>query len=143
MWEITIQSQSTTFLLSLILGFTAFLVYETLSLIRRLTKPKTAIIYLLDILFFIILAFLFFCFFMLNTKGHIRGFVFVGAILGFIFFKCTIAQVFYSLDRPLLKICKFLKKYLKIVAKPLERFKKIVYNRASAKTTKTLKEDKN
>lgn len=129
MWEIGVNHQATTFLFSVVLGFAAGFIYDIFKIIRTIKKQKTITVVVIDILYFVIFTVVFFCFFLLRTNGEIRLFVFVGALIGFMIFRLVFSKVMGLLTAPILKICKFFKNILKILAKPLESTRKIVYNR--------------
>jgi len=129
MWEIGVNNQATTFLFSILLGIFSALFYDLLKLIRHIKKQKTITIFIIDIFYFLVLTVVFFCFFILRTNGEIRGFVLIGAFIGFSLFKLTISKLFYFILVPARKICEFFENILKIVLKPLAHLRKIVYNR--------------
>lgn len=129
MWEIGINNQATTFLLSVALGVGFSFLYYIFKIIRSIKKQKFITVFILDILYFLILTVIFFCFFILRTNGEIRLFCFSGAIIGFLLFSLTFSKVMMLLVKPIRKICKFLKNILIFVSKPLANLRKIVYNR--------------
>lgn len=128
MWEISVNNQAASFLLSMPVGIILSILYDFFYAIRAIKKPRFVAVFILDIIYFIIAAFVVFCFFLLRTNGEIRAFCLVGILLGFIFSRQTITKLFIILSKPFLKICKIFKKYLKIILKPLASFKKFVYN---------------
>lgn len=129
MWEIGINHQANTFVIFVILGFVSAFLYDIFKIIRYIKKQKFITVLILDISYFVILSVVFFCFFLLRTNGEIRAFAMVGAGLGFLLFKLTLSKVISLLNKPILKFCEFLKKFLKKLLKPLATMRKIVYNR--------------
>lgn len=129
MWEIGINNQAVTFLFSALLGFGLSFLYDLFKIIRRVARPKKIVVFILDIIYFLIITVIFFCFLMLRTNGELRIYTFVGAALGFLLFYITFSKVMLLLVRPITKICEFFKNILKFALKPLEELRKIVYNR--------------
>lgn len=129
MWEIGIGNQATTFLFSVILGLGLSFLYDIFKIIRRVKKPKAITVFILDVLYFLIITVIFFCFFLLRTNGELRGFCFVGAAIGFALFSLTFSKVLLLLVKPISKICKFFKNISNFALKPLAKLQKIVYNR--------------
>ena len=129
MWEIGINNQATTFLLSVALGIGFSFLYYIFKIIRSVKKQKFITVFILDIIYFIILTVIFFCFFILRTNGEIRLFCFVGAGIGFLFFNLTLSRVLMLTVKPIRKICNFFKNILILMSKPLAKLRKIVYNR--------------
>lgn len=97
MWEIDHAGQIYTFLASLPVGGAFSLFYEIFRLIRVKFNVKGLFLFLVDLVFFIPLAFVGFCFLLVYTSGEIRGFVWVGFILGFLAFSKTVSPLWYRL----------------------------------------------
>ncbi len=154
MWEINLKNQIFTFLLSLVLGMIVCLVYDlSCFAVRHKSKPfKTAS----DIVYFVFLAFVNFCFFLIASNGEMRLYLLVGELIGFIFCKKTLSVVFglllITLDKLIKSIKSILnrfvfgpaynfleksakitlktgKKSLKIIKKGLKKHKDIVYTK--------------
>ena len=129
MWEIGINNQATTFLLSVVLGVGFSFLYYIFKIIRSVKKQKFITVFILDIFHFLIATVIFFCFFILRTNGEIRLFCFCGAFIGFVLFSITLSKVMMLCVNPIRKICKFFKNILILMSKPLAKLRKIVYNR--------------
>ena len=128
MWEIKALDQSLTFVFSFLFGMGICVIYDVFSALRLYKfKSKTATV-ILDILFFTASAFLVFCFFMLRTYGEIRLFCIFGMLLGFIFWHSLVSRIFMLLVKKAIKIKNILKKYFKILIKPLASAVQFVYN---------------
>ena len=111
MWEIGINNQATTFLLSVVLGVGFSFLYYIFKIIRSVKKQK------------------FITVFILRTNGEIRLFCFCGAFIDFVLFSITLSKVMMLCVNPIRKICKFFKNILILMSKPLAKLRKIVYNR--------------
>ena len=123
MWEIDLNSQIQTFLLSLLIGVGFCIVFDVLNILEeKLALSKTAI-FIADILLFICFAFFEFCFFLATENGEIRGFVFIGEIIGFFLCKRTLAMVYVPLILLILKAIKWLfNKVYRISVRPVFKF---------------------
>ena len=123
MWEIDLNSQIQTFLLSLLIGVGFCIVFDVLNILEeKLALSKNAI-FIADILLFICFAFFEFCFFLATENGEIRGFVFIGEIIGFFLCKRTLAMVYVPLILLILKAIKWLfNKVYRISVQPVFKF---------------------
>ena len=128
MWEIGVENQAATFLLSLPVGFILCCFYDFFRILRKYRRLSNVVVFLLDVVYFIVAAFFVFCFLILRTNGEIRGYVLFGALLGFVFCRQTFSHLLFFLCKPIYEFYVFLKKYLKIALKPLATVKKFVYN---------------
>ena len=54
--------------------------FDFLNLTEEFFKASKIVFYISDVLFFVIVGFLNFCFFLAFTNGEVRGFVFFGEI---------------------------------------------------------------
>ncbi len=146
MGHITVAEQTVTFLLSLALGVLFCVFYDVFRCFHIKCKSWFAV-FISDILYWLVAAVAVFCFLVLRTKGQVRGYVLLGAVLGFVAGKllfgnalvhlfCWIQQllnqVFRFLCWPVQKIFAFLSKICKkiglIIKKGLKNLKKLLYN---------------
>ena len=94
MWEISLTLQIQAFLWSVCFGAVFCFAFDLLNLTeQQLSFPK-AIVFIADILFFAALGFFDFCLFLAFCNGEIRGYIFVGEIIGFYLCKKTVARVY-------------------------------------------------
>ena len=99
MWEINNSLQLLSFIRSLILGVLLCVLYDFIKS-ARLTADFSAItIFLQDIIYSCISAFVTFIFLLSVTNGEMRGYVILGILAGFIISRFTLSRLF----------CKFLK----------------------------------
>ena len=92
MWEISISDQIFTSLYSICLGVILCVCYDILRSFRRATNSGTVAIFLGDILYFTVSAFVVFIFLLARTNGEIRGYVLLCTLLGFVIFRVTISR---------------------------------------------------
>ncbi len=96
MWEIDINDQIVTLLLSLVLGVAVCVLYDIFRAIRCAVDHSAVAVFFEDILFWVLAALVNFIFLMGRTGGGLRGYVFVGEIAGFFVFRFTVSRVIVS-----------------------------------------------
>ena len=92
MWEIDIAEQTLSFFISLALGGAFCFIYDLFRAVRRAFGFKNVKVFICDVLFFVICAFITFCFLLSLTNGMVRGYFIFGIIIGFLI-------VFFSVSR--------------------------------------------
>ena len=97
MWEISLSWQIQVFLCSVFLGVIFCFAFDFLSITETKLRISKTAIYLTDILFFTALGFINFCFFLAGCNGEIRGYVFIGELIGFFLCKKTLAVIYVPL----------------------------------------------
>lgn len=102
-------------------------VYDLFRVDRVLFKRSSIFVFLQDVLFWVISAFVFFSFSVVFSNGQIRGYLLFGTALGFLIFRLTISRLIWFLVRPLKKFIKILKKkYNQLLEKLLFCIVKVV-----------------
>ena len=86
MYSFEQSEQLNLFLLSLGAGFVLGIVYDILRTIRLTISRGKIIIFIFDILYFLIFSLATFLFFLAINKGEFRSYMIFGEILGFIFY---------------------------------------------------------
>ena len=126
MWEIDLNWQIQSFLLSLIVGAGFCIVFDIINILEeKLSFSKTAV-FIADILLFISFAFFEFCFFLATENGEIRAFVFIGEAIGFFICKKTLALLYVPIILVFMKSIKWL--FFKIYSLFICPFLKIFAN---------------
>ncbi len=92
MWEIDNKIQAVSLLQSVLLGVFFCIFYDFFKAYRLAAKPKRNVVFIQDIVYFIICAPLTFCFLLSVTNGEIRGYVFISAVLGFALTRLTLSR---------------------------------------------------
>ena len=90
MYSFEQSEQLNLFLLSLGAGFVLGVVYDILRTIRLTISKGKAIIFIFDILYFLIFSLATFLFFLAVNKGEFRSYMIIGEILGFLFYYAHI-----------------------------------------------------
>lgn len=87
-----IQEQTYTFLWSLAVGWILATIFDFFRILRRKGNTKTFIVYMQDILFWIIACVIIVISAFITNDGELRGFMFVGYLLGAIFYLITLSK---------------------------------------------------
>ena len=135
MWEINLSDQATTFLLSLFLGVAFCLVFDLTRGLRLFGLNSKAAVFLTDIIYFLLVSFVNFCFFLTRESGQVRGYVFAGEIAGFFLFRLT-------LSKSVMAIIAFLYKAYAGVKSRMIKVKTKFYSKIKKKTLNLIKKVK-
>ncbi len=95
MWEISNSLQLLSFAYSVCLGVVFCLMYDVLRAFRRVASSKDFAVFVQDIGFSVIAAFLTFTFLLSVTDGEIRLFALFGIALGFVVARLTVSIIFF------------------------------------------------
>lgn len=149
MWEISNSLQLLSLFRSIIFGFIIFLIYDILRSITISFKFSDINIFITDVLYCVLLMPFVFCFLIVTTNGELRGYIFIGLIIGLLFWKYTLSRLYFPLLVKLnviiykgstwiyrgifsifsslyLYFCKFFKNCLNLFKKMLIYFKKLL-----------------
>ena len=94
MWEISLADQIKSALQSLPLGIAPALVFFTVESFHTAFKSTKIRVFISDILFFIVAAFITFCFLLISSNGEIRGYILIGEGIGFFIFKALFSKYY-------------------------------------------------
>lgn len=108
MWEIDISVQTLGLLWSFLLGMAAAILYDILRAINKVFRPNAVVVFLFDILYWVILTLSFFVFFMVFTNGQVRMFAIWGAVAGFVFSFLLLSKITLFIFSKILSVFKFL-----------------------------------
>ena len=97
MWEINLQNQITTFLLSSALGIIICIVYDVVRAYRCAARSSKLSVFLGDVFLCVVSAFVTFIFLIARTNGEVRLYVLIGELLGFVLFRGLLSRVWYKL----------------------------------------------
>ena len=97
MWEISNSSQLEGFLLSMILGAFFGVFYDIFRASRMVKQASYVVVFIQDIIYFLIISFITFLFFLSITYGQIRFYILLGILLGFLLYLFTISPLFLKL----------------------------------------------
>lgn len=152
MWEISVNDQVLTFIYSLVLGMMICTFYDILRALRKTGSRSYFSVFIGDMFFWIVSAFVTFIFLLSRTNGEIRGYVLISILLGFTLWRITLSRpLFYafvtvigflrrilgksidfinrSTDKLAVLITVFTGKIIKILKSLYEKLKKLLKNR--------------
>ena len=97
MWEISVGNQFITFLYSLCIGGIFCAVYDILRAARKAGFNSFVAVFVTDILFWVVGAFVTFIFLIARTSGEIRGYVLISELVGFGLFRATFSRLIFPI----------------------------------------------
>lgn len=109
---------------AIISGLVGGVLYDFYRVLRFHSKPKRILSYIEDLFFWIILGFIFFLFIVKLTGGILRGYIFVGVILGGLIYFFLLSKYIYYIILSIFKlILELVSEIIKILFYP---FRKVV-----------------
>lgn len=125
---VSVSSQAYIFLCTVIGGMVVGFVYDIFRVSRKIIKTKNIIVYLEDIIFWFLVSFLTFMVLFMSNSGQIRGYAFIGLVLGVIIYALLISYyVVRGLVRGIEIIEWIIIKLYKIISLPIKFIMKIFY----------------
>ena len=119
-----IQNQTYVFLCSLFVGVILAVIFDFFRILRRKGNTKNYIVYIQDIIYWIIVTFVIIMSAFITNDGELRGYMFIGYILGAIIYIVTISRyILKSVNKLLDFIEKTLNKIKEILHKIMQKFK--------------------
>lgn len=126
MYSFEQSEQLKLFLLSLGAGFILGIVYDILRTIRLTFTKGKALIFIFDILYFVIFALVTFLFFLATNKGEFRSYMIFGEILGWIFYYLSFGIAAKSFTDAFVSVVhKFFSLIYKIISAPFRLIFKV------------------
>ncbi len=113
MWEISNSGQLLAFLVSFLFGIGYALFYTVFKALRRAFRHSNFSVFLEDIIYFEVIAFITFLLFLAFSNGEIRFFILLAIFLGFIAFYFTLSDVF---SRAIAWILRLLRRFVKQIS---------------------------
>lgn len=101
---ISVANQVYTFLYSVIGGAVIAFIYDVFRIKRKAIKTKSLIIQLEDLLYWIIVSIVMFAVIYYSNEGEIRGFIFIGTVLGVILYVTLLSNIIMKVSLFILKI---------------------------------------
>lgn len=97
MWNVDNSFQLISFLIIFSLGAVLGLVYDFLRALRKVKSFNTLEVFFQDIIYFLIISPVVFCYELSLTGGEIRAFVFIALILGFLIYRFTASRIIFKI----------------------------------------------
>ena len=136
---VSINQQTIVFLSCILTGIAMGFFYDLLSGIRNGFSLGKATVFLLDSIFWLAGAIVFFSVLYYTCGGDVRWYVFVGMLLGMFFYLLTLSHIIQPIfTRFVLFVHKLLKKILHILFLPIFKILKFLVKLCSP-LTKTMK----
>lgn len=88
-----IQNQTYVFLWSVVIGAFLALIFDVFRLMRRKGKTPNYVVYIQDIFFWIIVSIIIMMSAFITNDGELRGYMFIGYILGAIVYIISISKI--------------------------------------------------
>ena len=114
-----IQNQTYVFLYSVLVGGILAIIFDFFRILRRKGNTKNYIVYVQDIIYWIIVTFIIIMSAFITNDGELRGYMFIGYILGAIIYMVTISRYILNFAN------KILNYFENLFRKILERCNKI------------------
>lgn len=119
MYSFEQSEQLKLFLLSLGAGFLLGIVYDILRTIRLTLSKGKAIIFIFDVLYFIIFGLATFLFFLATNKGEFRSYMIFGEVLGWLFYYLSFGLAAKSFTDAFVKAIHTIFKFIiKVISAP-------------------------
>jgi len=116
---VSVYGQAVVFLYSLILGAVLGMFYDVFRIIRIALKSSTASVFIQDLLYFSSSAVICFVFMMKYNFGELRGYILLGALIGFAVYYRTIGKIVYKCASIIIKfITKVIRLTVRIITYP-------------------------
>lgn len=126
--EITLFSQTTFFLLSILLGAILSLLFDGIRVANAVLKDNLKRVFFEDIFYFILSAVVTFIYILIVNMGEIRVYIIVGEIIGWVLYRFTLGNFIFKI---VLIIVNFIMKWINIIKEylvskiPKDRFEKL------------------
>lgn len=116
---IPVSSQALIFLYSVVGGAAIAFVYDVFRIKRKAVKTSNFITYIEDIIYWIIVAIIMFLVLYYGNEGEIRGYIFIGAIIGAILYALLLSWIVMKIFLTTIKILGIILKAIwKVVSYP-------------------------
>ena len=97
-----IQEEVYVFLWSIVIGIILALIFDFFRLMRRKGNTRNFVVYIQDIIYWLIVAVIIITSAFITNDGEIRGFMFIGYIIGAIFYLFIFSKFFLKIFGSLL-----------------------------------------
>ena len=123
----SVSSQAYIFLCSVIGGMVIAFIYDAFRVKRKAVKTSAVIIYVEDLIFWIIVAVIMFAVIYFSNEGEIRGYIFIGSVLGIIIYSLLFSKIIMAVFLFALRtFCRVLKFIWAVITYPIRVTLKIL-----------------
>lgn len=109
---ISVSTQAYVFLCSVIGGILIAFVYDLFRIKRKAMKTANLFVYLEDLLYWVVVAVIIFAVVYYSNEGEIRGYVFIGTVLGIILYALLLSKPIMGAALFILHILSVILKFL-------------------------------
>lgn len=106
MWEINLNLQIEGFLWSVVVGSAFCVAFDILNITEQKATFSKKRVFIVDILYFLVVAFISFFLFLAFCNGEIRWFIFAGELIGFFLCKKTLSKLYTPIILIILSLVK-------------------------------------
>ncbi len=123
---LSLSEQAHLFVVSVLLGVKIFIFYDFFRALRKVNKFNNAQVHLQDLIFIFVITIYAFYLYLYESNGAIRGYYFIGVLLGAIIYLFTFSKVFILVFRKIIIIVeKGIIKLIIICLLPVKLFVKL------------------
>lgn len=114
------SNQAVVFLWTVLAGVLIGMVYDLFRVFRKLTRPSNIVVFVQDIIFWIIVSLILFAILYISNDGAVRVYTFIGAALGAVFFFLTISPMFIKIAVNTIRLLRYsLKVTMRVLSFPI------------------------
>lgn len=113
-----LSAQTEIFLLSLGFGFLLGILYDIFRTLRLVISRSAGFTVFMDVFYFIMCAFLVFCFNLVADEGKIRLYVLFGDLLGWLIYYFSFGEISLKISNRIIFLCRRMKR---AISKPFLR----------------------
>lgn len=110
-----LSAQTRIFFYSLGFGFLLGILYDLFRTVRTVISNSRGFVFFMDLLYFTVCAFLIFCFNMVVDSGHIRIYIALGELLGWLIYYFSFGAIAIKAGNA---VSAFIKRLLSLIFKP-------------------------
>jgi len=124
---VSVSTEAYIFLYSVLSGMLIAFIYDIFRIKRKVVKTAVLFLYIEDILFWIIVVIVMFVLVYYSNEGEIRGYIYIGAIIGIIIYLLLLSKIVIRCSMAVLNIMwKAIKFILFLFAYPIRIIYKLV-----------------
>lgn len=118
---VPVSLQALIFLYSVVGGIAIAFVYDVFRIKRKTIKTSNLVTYLEDIIYWLIVALIMFFVLYYGNEGEIRGYIFLGAIIGVVLYSLLFSRIIMKILLALIRIAGIvIKKTWEVISFPFK-----------------------
>lgn len=112
---VSLSNQAHVFLCSVLGGILIAFIYDAFRIRRRAVKSGSIIIYVEDLIYWIIAAIVMFGVVYYSNEGEIRGYIFIGAVIGVVLYVLLLSKFIMAAALFILKVLSSIMKFVWVI----------------------------